>query len=356
MSNTPFPRRGASECETLDLLVVGAGPTGLALGAEAKAAGLDVLLVDRGPLCAAIVDFPSSMLFFTTRDKLEIASIPFGIPDDKPNRRQALAYYQGVARQHRLSLALYQEVIEISRSQGGQDGCGDELFTVTTRSVAAGQGGERQRRARAVALATGYWGQPNKLGVPGEDLPWVHSRYLEPYSHFGQHVVVVGGGNSASEAALDLWRNHVRVTMVVRDPGIKPTVKYWVAPDVSNRIAEGSIAAAFSSEVVELRADATVVVRGPSGDRSIAADAAYVLIGYLPDAELERRCGITVDPRTLVPEIDPATCESNVPGLYVCGTLQAGRDTGRIFIENSRRHAPKVVQHLLRRRDASIAI
>ncbi len=344
-----------------DLLVVGAGPTGIAIGAEARAAGLEVLLVDRGPLCASIVEFPNSMLFFTTRDKLEIAGIPFGIPEDKPNRRQALAYYQGVARQHQLPLALFQEVIEINAVPGGHPEGGQtekrpggeqtEHFAVTTRSAATGEAGAvRTRHARAVALATGYWSRAKRLGVPGEDLPWIHSRYLEPYGHFGQHVVVVGGGNSASETALDLWRNNVRVTMVVRQSQIKPTVKYWVAPDVSNRIAEGSIGAHFQTAVAEFLADGTVVIDGPSGRGSIAADAVYVLIGYLPDTELELRCGITVDPETLVPSFDPATCESNVPGLYVCGTLQAGRDTGRIFIENSRQHAPKIVAHLLRRR------
>ncbi len=409
----------AGNREPLDLLVVGAGPTGIAIGAEAKAAGLDVLLVDRGPLCAAIVEFPSSMLFFTTRDKLEIAGIPFGIPDDKPNRRQALAYYQGVARQHQLPLALYQEVLEIKKGRDGHPGGGQaepppgggqaecppgggqtepppgggpaecppgggptecppgggqtecppgggqtecppgggqtEYFMVTTRSTAAAGegGGARTRCARAVALATGYWSRAKRLGVSGEDLPWVHARYLEPYSHFGQHVVVVGGGNSASETALDLWRNNVRVTMIVRQSQIKPTVKYWVAPDVSNRIAEGSIGAHFQTAVAEFSADGTMVIDGPSGRQRVAADAAYVLIGYLPDAELELRCGITVDPETLVPSFDPGTCESNVPGLYVCGTLQAGRDTGRIFIENSRRHAPKIVSHLLRRRRAA---
>ncbi len=352
-ANGKSPRRGANG--TLDLLVIGAGPTGIAIGAEAKAAGLDVLLVDRGPLCAAMVEFPAAMQFFTTRDKLEIADIPFGIPDDKPDRRQALAYYQGVARQHRLPLALYQEVTEIRR-QAGPDR-GEAPFTVTTRSLATGESGAvRERRARAVALATGYWSLPKTLGVPGEDLPWVHSRYREPYSHFGQHVVVVGGGNSASETALDLWRNNVRVTMVIRKAQIKPTVKYWVAPDVSNRIAEGSITAHFQAEVEELRADGTVVVNSPSGRESIAADAAYVLIGYLPDADFERRSGVTVDPDTLVPSFDPATCESNVPGLYICGTLQAGRDTGRIFIENSRQHAPKVVAHVLRRHGAAVAV
>lgn len=341
-----------SDGATLDLLVVGAGPTGIAIGAEARRAGLDVLLVDRGPLCAAIVEFPTSMLFFTTRDKLEIADIPFGIPDDKPNRRQALAYYQGVARQHQLPLALFEDVLEVRREDGA--------FTVETRSTAAarvaGAGERTRRRARAVALATGYFDLPGTLGVPGEDSAWVHHRYREPYPHFGRHVVVVGGGNSASEAALDLWRNNVRVTMIVRKSHLKPTVKYWVAPDVMNRITEGSIAARFRSEVREFRADGTVVVEGAAGPESIAADAAYVMIGYLPDAGFERRCGIEIDPETLVPSFDPATCESNVEGLYVAGTLQAGRDTGRIFIENSRQHAPKIVAHLLSRRPAALPV
>ncbi|MEE8522784.1 MAG: YpdA family putative bacillithiol disulfide reductase [Thermoanaerobaculia bacterium] len=323
-----------------DLLVVGAGPTGIAIGADAKRAGLEVLLVDRGPLCGALVQFPTGMTFFTTRDRLEIAGIPFGIPEDKPNRRQALAYYQGVARQYELPLALYEDVIDIRQQ--------DEVFVVSTRH----DGGERERHARAVALATGYFDLPQKLGVPGEDLPWVHRRYLEPYPHFGQHVVIVGGGNSACETALDLWRNHVRVTMVVRKPSLKPTVKYWVKPDAENRIAEGSISGRFDTEVKTFR-DRGIEIEHRGRRETLAADAVYVLIGYLPDAGFERRCGIEVDSETLVPAFDPETCESNVPGLYIAGTLQAGRDTGRIFIENSRAHAPKIVRHLARRLRAS---
>ena len=338
-----------TEASVLDLLVVGAGPTGLAIGAEARQAGLGVLLVDRGPLCNAIVGFPTAMSFFTTRDKLEIAGIPFGIPDVKPDRRQALAYYQGVARQHQLPLALFEDVVEIRRA--------GELFEVASRSTAtAGDGSVRRRQARAVALATGYFDLPKLLGVTGEDLPWVSHRYLEPYGHFGQHVVVVGGGNSACEAALDLWRNNVRVTMIVRKPDLKPTVKYWVQPDVLNRISEGSITARFDTVVKEFRQDGTLRVESPSGSETISAEAAYVLIGYLPDVEFERRCGIRCDSRTLVPSFDPRSCESNVPGLYVAGTLQAGRDTGRIFIENSRAHAPKIVAHLLRRREAALPV
>ena len=334
----------------LDLLVVGAGPTGLAIGAEAKRAGLEVLLVDRGPLCAAIVRFPTAMTFFTTRDKLEIAGIPLSIPDDKPNRRQALTYYQGVARQHQLELALYEDVLEVRREDGG--------FTIETRGTAAAAevGEHRRRRARAVAVATGYFDQPKVLGVSGEDLPWVAGRYLEPYSHFGEHVVVVGGGNTACETALDLWRNNVKVTMVIRNRHIKPTVKYWVQPDVLNRIAEGSIKAHFETVVTAFDPEGVVQVEGPSGKESIRADAAYVLIGYLPDADFERRCGIVCDEETLVPSFDPETCESNVPGLYIAGTLQAGHDTGRIFIENSREHAPKIVSHLLARRAAAVPV
>lgn len=322
----------------IDLLVVGAGPTGIAIGAEATRADLDVLLVDRGPLCAAITKFPTGMGFFTTRDLLEIADIPFGIPDDKPTRRQALAYYQGVARQYQLPLALHEDVIEVARADDG--------FVVRTRTR---DGEEKQRRARAVALATGYFDLPQTIGVPGEDLPWVHQRYLEPYPHFGEHVVIVGGGNSACEAALDLWRNHVRVTMVVRKSGFKPTVKYWVKPDAENRVAEGSITAHFETVVREFRGHGEIEIESHGRSEVITADAVYVLIGYTPDADFERACGIEIDDETLVPSFDPETCESNVPGLYIAGTLQAGRDTGRIFIENSRAHAPMIVDHLQRR-------
>ncbi len=325
-----------------DLLTVGAGPTAIAIGADATRAGLDVLLVDRGPLCAAIVNFPIGMNFFTTRDLLEIADIPFGIPEDKPNRRQALAYYQGVARRYQLPLALYEDVVEIRRVDLPEG----QGFAVHTKK-ANGEAGEY--RTRAVALATGYFDLPKTLGLPGEDLPWVHSRYLEPYPHFGQHVVVIGGGNSACETALDLWRNNVRVTMLVRKPGLTPTVKYWVKPDAENRITEGSIAGHFETEVKGFHGDSEIEVEHRGERRAIRADAAYVLIGYLPDVGFERRCGIEVDGETLVPSYDPETCESNVPGLYVAGTLQAGSNTGKIFIENSRAHAPRIVGHLKRR-------
>jgi thioredoxin reductase (NADPH) len=318
----------------LDLLVVGAGPTGIAIGAEARGAGLEVLLVDRGPLTAALLDFPTYMTFFTTRERLEIAGVPFAVPEDKPDRRQALVYYRAVAARHALPLRLHEEVLEARRD-------GDQ-FAVRTRDR---DGEEHRLPARAVALATGYFGQPRRLGVPGEELPWVHHRYLEPYGHFAEDILVVGGGNSAAEAALDLWRAGARVTLVHRGSGVKGTVKYWLKPDLENRIAEGSIAARFGA-VVESFGRRGVDLVAPEGRETLPCRAAYVLIGYLPDVELQRRCGVRYDPETLVPEFDPATCESNVPGLYVAGTLQAGRDTGRIFIENSRDHGALIVRHL----------
>ena len=210
----------------------------------------------------------------------------------------------------------------------------------------------RRRRSRAVALATGYFHRPRRLGLPGEDAAWVHCRYREPYRHFGERVVVVGGGNSAAEAALDLWRNGARVTVVHRGASIKETVKYWLKPDFENRVAAGSIAAHFRSRVLRFAADG-VEIEGPEGRQLLPADAAYVLIGYTPDWELEERCGIEVDPQTLIPSFDPESCESNVPGLYVAGTLQAGARTDKIFIENSRGHGRRIVRHLQERLNLS---
>ncbi len=319
--------------EVLDLLVVGAGPTGIAIGAEARRAGLSTLLVDQGPLVSSIQGYPTFMEFFTTRDRLEIADLPFTIAEDKPTRRQAIAYYRMVVDRYQVPLALYEEVREV-RKEG-------EEFAVTTA--------KRTLRARAVAIATGYFDNPMRLGVPGEDLPWVHCRYKEPYPYYGLDVVIVGAGNTAAEAAVDLWRNGTRVTMVHRGPHLKPGVKYWLKPDVENRIEEGSIKARFHSLVRAFRDGEGVEIQTAEGSEILPAQAAFVLIGYRPDADFERRCGIEVDPRTLIPTFDPDTCESNVPGLYVAGTLQAGAATDRIFIENSRDHGPKIVQHLVER-------
>ena len=346
---------GAGEGPPLDLLVVGAGPTGIAIGAEARRRGLDALLVEAGALTAAIQAYPTDLTFFTTRDRLEIADVPFTVPEAKPTRRQALVYYRSVVERHRIPLALHEEVVRIvpPAEPGGP-------FVVDS----VHRGTPRRRRARAVAVATGYFFNPCRLGVPGEDLPWVSPRYLDPYRHAGEHVVVVGAGNTAAEAALDLWRNGVRVTIVHRGSEVRRSVKYWVKPDLENRIAEGSIAARWDTAVVgfaeageerrvELRpagepgAPAAGLVCDAAPYESLSCDAVYVFIGYEPDVRLQVEAGVEVDPETLVPAHDPETCETNVPGLYVAGTLQAGKATDRIFIDNSREHAPKLVTHLL---------
>jgi thioredoxin reductase (NADPH) len=322
--------------ETLDLLVVGAGPTGIAVGAEARRQGLELLLVERGGLCAAIQGYPTDLVFFTTRERLEVAGIPFTIPDAKPSRAQVLAYYREVARHYRLPLALREEVTAVEPRDG--------VFRVVSR----GRRGELARHARAVVLATGYFGRPRSLGVPGEDLPWVSSRYREAYGHFGEEVVVVGGGNSAAEAALELFRWGARVTLVHHGESLKPGVKYWLKPDLENRLAAGEIRGLFGT-TIEAFTEQGIAVAGPHGGEQLPADAAYVLVGYRPELELAIGAGVKVDPQTLVPACDPESCESDVPGFYIAGTLQAGRFTDRIFVENSRDHAPRIVDHLLRR-------
>ena len=320
----------------VDLLVVGGGPTAISIGAEARRAGLVPLLVEKGPLLSSLLEFPRDMLFFTTRERLEIAGVPFAIPEPKPTRRQAIAYYHSVARTFDLPLALHQEVVGIERRDGE--------FVVST----VGERGEQRHRARAVALATGYFDYPRRLGVPGEDGVHVHHRFVEPYGHFGETVVVVGGGNSAVEAAMELWRSGAQATLVHRRSEVKPSVKYWLKPDFENRVAEGSIAALYDSTVVEFLEGGPRCAT-PEGERALKADAVYVLIGYEPDVNLQRSAGIEVDRDNLVPTFDPESCETNVAGLYVAGTLQAGRDTNRIFIENSREHTRRIVDHLKQR-------
>jgi thioredoxin reductase (NADPH) len=323
-----------------DLIVVGAGPTGIAIGAEATEKGLKVLLIERGALTQNILDFPTYMVFFTTRDKIEIAGIPMSIPHEKPTRQDALAYYGAVAARFKLNIARHEKVTSIARDSSG-------LFTVKSE----GKEGGVSRKARAVALATGYFHNPKSLPQPGAEFSWVSNTYHDAYRHFAEDVLIIGGGNAACETALELWRNRAKsVTMVVRAPQLKGGVKYWVRPDIENRISEGSIAAYFSAQVVEFKEHPRrAIVRLSDGStKEIACDAAYTLIGYTPDFDLERESGVTLNEKG-IPSFNPETCESNVPGLYIAGTLQSGQATDQIFIENSREHAPKIVGHLVKR-------
>lgn len=319
-----------------DLIVVGAGPAGLAVAIAAHQAGLDYEVVEKGVLVNSIFHFPRAMTFFTTPDLLEIGGLPFVTPYEKPTQWEALRYYRRVTDTFGLRIALGEELREIAR-----DGDALRLVTRLTR-----RGDERVRRARNVVLATGYYDHPNRLGVPGEDLPHVEHYYDEPHPFYRKPVVVVGGKNSAAIAALELYRAGATVTLVHRREVLADSIKYWIRPDIENRIKEGAVTARFSTRVIEIRRD-HVVVEGPEGRGELPAEAVFLLTGYHPDAVLFRRAGIRIDEETLKPEHDPETLESNVPGLYVAGSVVSGRETSRIFIENGRFHGEMIVRSVV---------
>ena len=321
-----------------DLLIVGAGPSGLAAAIAAKQHGLDYVIVEKGVLVNSIFHFPPLMVFFTTPELLEIGGLPLVTPYDKPTRLEALRYYRRVVDTFGLQISFHEEVQQIDRESDG-------TFTVTTQS----RGGTRVRQARAVVLAIGYYDLPNYLGVPGENLPHVFHYYSEAHQYYRQRVVVVGGKNSAAEASLELFRAGVHVTLVHRRAALGDSIKYWVRPDIDNRIKEGSIAARFESQVVEIR-PTEVVIEHHGTQESLPAEAVFLLTGYHPDAELMRRAGIECDPETLSPTLNPETFESNVPNLFIAGGAVAGRNTGNIFIENGRFHGERIIKILADRR------
>ena len=328
-----------------DVLIVGAGPSGLATAIAAKARGLDFLIVERGVLVNSIFHFPVHMVFFTTPELLEVGGLPLITPYDKPTRLEALRYYRRVVDTYGLPVSVHEEVLAIEREDG--------MFAVTTRRTrpatepgrgpsVTGEDGRRVRHARAVVLAIGYYDLPNLLGIPGEDLPHVNHYYNDAHPYFRQRVVVVGGKNSAAEAALELFRGGAHVTLVHRHAALGDSIKYWVRPDIENRIKEGSIAARFETSIVEIRPSEVVVEE--RGERAILpADAVFLLTGYRPDVELMTRAGIRCDPVTLAPDLDPETFETNVPNLFLAGGAIAGRNTGSIFIENGRFHGEKII-------------
>jgi thioredoxin reductase (NADPH) len=323
-----------------DVIIVGAGPSGLATAIAAKRQGLDFVVIEKGVLVNSIFNFPMHMVFFTTPELLEIGGLPLVSPYDKPTKLEALRYYRRVVDTYDIQVSYHETVVAIEHDDDG-------VFAVTTnrRSVT------RERHARAVVLAIGYYDLPNYLGVPGEDLPHVSHYYTDAHPYYRQRVVVVGGKNSAAEASLELFRAGAHVTLVHRHATLGDSIKYWVRPDIENRLKEGSIAARFETRVVEIRPRA-VVVEGPRGGEEIEAEAVFLLTGYHPDCALLTGAGVRVDAATLVPEHDAQTLETNVPGLYVAGALVSGRETGRIFIENGRFHGHAIVESIRRRRQA----
>jgi thioredoxin reductase (NADPH) len=323
----------------LDLLIVGAGPSGLATAISAKAEGLDFEVVEKGVLVNSIFHFPVHMVFFTTPELLEIGGLPLVTPFDKPTRIEALRYYRRVVEKFQLAINFGERVVGATSSDAGTP-----TFTVTTEA----DGGLRTRQARALVLAIGYYDHPNRLNVPGEDLPHVSHYYDEAHRYYRKHVVVVGGKNSAAEVALELYRAGAQVTMVHRRSTLGSSIKYWVKPDIENRIAEGSIAARFESRVAEILPDAVIVDSRGQRDR-LPADHVLLMTGYHADFDLLEACGVEIDAATGVPIHDPSTLESNVPNLFLAGGVLAGKDTAPIFIENGRFHGEQIVRVLSER-------
>jgi thioredoxin reductase (NADPH) len=323
-----------------DLLIIGGGPAGLAVAIAAAEHQLDYQVLEKGVLVNSVFNFPPQMTFFTTPDLLEIGKLPFVTPYDKPTRHEALRYYRRVVDAYGLQIAFGEEVLSIEPEDVG----GERLFVVDTRS---NRGVRRGRHARGVVLAIGYYDHPNRLGILGEDLPHVAHYYGDPHVLYRQRVLVVGGKNSAAIAALELHRAGAQVTLVHRGETLSDRVKYWIRPDIDNRIKEGSIAAYFGARVTEIRPTSTLVALASGDVREIGTDAVLLLTGYHPDFALMERAGVALDARR-APTFDPDTMETNVPGLYVAGGLVGGLDTGAIFIENGRFHGEKIVHAYLR--------
>lgn len=327
----------------LDLLIVGAGPAGLATAIAAHQKGLSYLVIEKGGLVDGIFRFPKHMVFFTTPELLEIGGLPFVTPYEKPTRAEALRYYRRVADAFDLAVTLGEEVTGVARVPDGDEGT--RGFTLTTRTSL---GAVRSRTGRALVLATGYYDHPNLLGIPGETLSHVSHYYSEAHPWYRKQVIVVGGKNSAAEAALELHRAGAHVTMVHREDRLGDSIKYWVKPDIENRIAEGAIPALFRTTVRAITPEA-VRVEHEGQTQDLPADGVFLLTGYHPDFDLLGSAGVAIDPVRRLALYDPDTLETNVPGLFLAGGVVSGRDTAPIFIENGRCHGNKIVQALKER-------
>jgi thioredoxin reductase (NADPH) len=324
----------SSEQMRCDVLVIGAGPTGLACAIEAQKIGLKVIIVDKGCLVNSLFHYPAGMTFFTTPELLEIGDIPFTTAQQKPTREEALEYYRKVAEHYHLDIRQYEWVKTVL----GEDG----NFSITATDRA---GRPHDYRTKKVIVSTGYYDLANKLHIPGEDLPKVAHYYGEPHPYYDTDVLVIGGKNSAAIAALDLWRHGARVTLVHRGAQLHHHVKYWIKPDLENRIKNGEIEAYFNTWVQEIDIDHVVVVTA-SGPLRLKNDFVLALIGYHPDYDFLRSMGIELSEQQCRPVCDPVSLESNVRGIYVAGVIVAGSRTNEIFIENGRFHGKQIAADL----------
>ncbi len=329
-------RDGGKTADALfDVLVIGAGPTGLACAIEAQKAGFTAVLVDKGCICNSLFHYPAHMTFFTTPELLEIGGIPFPSPNPKPSRNEALQYYRLVAAYYKLDVRQYERVERVTGADGG--------FTVHTEDR-FGRPGEL--KARKLIVSSGYYDLPNLMGIPGENLSKVHHYYNDPHPYWETDVVVIGGKNSAAIAALELWRSGARVTLVCRGPGVQPHVKYWIKPDIENRIKNGEITAYFRANAVEITPDA-VVIETPEGLKTIKNDFVFAMTGYHPDFSFIESMGVRFEGPDKLPVCNVETLESNVSGIYLAGVIVAGSRTNEIFIENGRFHGGQIARALV---------
>ncbi len=317
--------------EILDVLIIGAGPIGLNCALEAKKNDLNYLIIEKGTIVNSLYNYPLYMKFFSTADKLEIAEIPFISAAPKPGRQEALEYYQGIARQKDLKINLYEKVLKISKK--------DEIFEI--------ESSKSKYQSKNVIISTGFYDIPNLMHIPGENLDKVKHYYTEPYPYAKQKIVVVGSSNSSVDAALETYRKGADVTMIIRQSSISENVKYWVKPDIENRINEGSIKAHFNSELLEIK-ESSVIFKDEKGEiKEIENDFVLAMTGYLPDFDFLRNSGIDLQGDYLNPVYNAETMESNIPNLYLAGVVCGGKDTHLWFIENSRIHAEMIVQHII---------
>ena len=335
-----------------DVLVIGAGPSGLASAIEAQKHGLTVVTIDKGCLVNSLFHYPANMTFFTTPELLEIGDIPFPSAHQKPTREEALEYYRKVAERYELDVRQYERVDRI----GGSDGSFEIVTTRVRTDILGGleshhsppvpqEHQHREYRARKLIVATGYYDLPNSMNVPGEELRKVFHYYREPHPFFGCDVMVIGGKNSAAIASLELWRHGARVTIVHRGTGMHQNVKYWIKPDIENRIKNGEIAAYFQSSVKEIMPE-EVVIETPAGEKRLKNDFVFALTGYHPDYDFLKGLGVQLSPDECRPLVNQETLETNVAGIYVAGVIVAGSKTSEIFIENGRFHGQRIAADL----------
>ena len=323
----------------VDVVIVGAGPCGLGAGIAARLAGLSALLIEKGCVAASISGYPTHMTFFSTPERLEIGGVPFVVVGDKPTRREALRYYQRLPREFDLDVRQYETVTAAEGVQGD--------FTITSR---AANGDVRAYRARNVVIATGYFDSPNMLDIPGEDLAKVAHSYREGHVFYDTDCIVVGGGNSAVDAAIELAHWGARVTIVHFGPELDPNVKPWVRPDIEGRIRSGQITAFFGSRLTRIRPDNAVVENRETGAvTELPNDFVLAMTGYTPRGVLLRSLGVHFDAGTGKPIHDPGTMETNVPGVFIAGVLSAGNNANKVFIENGRGHGQLIASRIAAR-------